>query len=74
MDDLADSSDNTACLLLGLSAAQPSVPEVETVTPGAAPIQPAAAAASSAAARGSEATNVGDRRSQVAALPRKEWN
>eukprot|EP00966_Prymnesium_polylepis_P278905 6443261-Prymnesium_polylepis.2 len=76
MDELGDSSDSTACLLLGLSAgASPSAPAgplggAKLEAPGTQP----AAVANNAAARTPDGASGSDRRSQVAALPRKEWN
>ncbi|KAL3893414.1 MAG: hypothetical protein SGPRY_014250, partial [Prymnesium sp.] len=59
MEEPPDSSNSTACLLLGLSAASQPSPS-EHIPPHAE--------------RAPDNASGGDRRSQVAALPRKEWN
>ncbi|KAL1530276.1 hypothetical protein AB1Y20_001188 [Prymnesium parvum] len=75
MEELGDSSDSTACLLLGLSAAsQHAAPSDHAPTRQQA-LASTTETSGSPLMRPAEGGGVsGDRRSQVAALPRKEWN
>lgn len=74
MEELGDSSDSTACLLLRLSSASQPSASVEALKETMKEAVPIPVVETAGSAVVPSAANAGDRRSQVAALPRKEWN